>query len=727
MRKLLVILLLFVPLSLFGVKWHVATNGSDVTGNGSEANPWASIYWAGRQVSGAAYYGDTIFIHNGEYVETEGNTGTIWGVRVNVLGESKEGVILKSTSTSSLFYYIHFYNSGEGIQEGRQFVKNLTFESDQTTIQRAINIENRSYITIEDCNFIGIKYQAIRINATFPNYADSINIRRCYFYDASGTTDPIRGWASTGAITFNGVDNSEWCYNTIISPYAENNSSIRGMPMHASGSYHNRRIKFHHNRVEQFARRYEKAFSIEWIGGRGGIEIYDNVFHSAVDINRFTYDESIPGCEFGLKMYRNLFYADDNKNYSWPGSTMEAWARRIFIYQNHFKNTRSCIGIAISQAGDSVQGFTRSKAEDIYIFNNVFENIGGLPVLCMAAAATDVITVESHDFVNGDRIGFTGETLPGGISRNSIYYVRDATATTFSLSTLSTGANLVDITSDGTMYGTLAVDGGLFGISSGAQTCIFDDAANRILVKAETSFFLAGEGQEVVFTSTRPAEINAGQVYYMRNPRIRARDFQISTTPGGEIINFSASGDGTYRLPIDFNNINYFNNTVISRPYSKTRSALKIGAHGDIDNVNFQNNIISGLWYTPIWIVEPYATIDNLNISYNIFDKIENGYTPWFQSINAGDVGMYFDNNILATDPLLMDIVGGDYRLREGSPAIDAGINVGLSSDYRGWPLVGLPDIGAYEFGASPPAGRFYKDESGVLLRSVEGTLMKVE
>jgi hypothetical protein len=39
-----------------------------------------------------------------------------------------------------------------------------------------------------------------------------------------------------------------------------------------------------------------------------------------------------------------------------------------------------------------------------------------------------------------------------------------------------------------------------------------------------------------------------------------------------------------------------------------------------------------------------------------------------------------------------------DYRLRSGSPAINAGTDVGLTTDFLGKPIRGVPDIGAYEF-----------------------------
>lgn len=47
-------------------------------------------------------------------------------------------------------------------------------------------------------------------------------------------------------------------------------------------------------------------------------------------------------------------------------------------------------------------------------------------------------------------------------------------------------------------------------------------------------------------------------------------------------------------------------------------------------------------------------------------------------------------------DPLFRSVT--DFRLKSGSPAINAGTDVGLTTDFLGKPIRGLPDIGAYEF-----------------------------
>lgn len=50
----------------------------------------------------------------------------------------------------------------------------------------------------------------------------------------------------------------------------------------------------------------------------------------------------------------------------------------------------------------------------------------------------------------------------------------------------------------------------------------------------------------------------------------------------------------------------------------------------------------------------------------------------------------------IVADPKLQSAT--DYRLRAGSPAINAGTDVGLTTDFLGKPVRGVPDIGAYEF-----------------------------
>lgn len=64
-----------------------------------------------------------------------------------------------------------------------------------------------------------------------------------------------------------------------------------------------------------------------------------------------------------------------------------------------------------------------------------------------------------------------------------------------------------------------------------------------------------------------------------------------------------------------------------------------------------------------------------------------------------------WDVECLAADPLFVDPENGDFRVRAGSPAIDAGLSTGPALDFLGHvrPLGGARDLGAFEFGPPVP------------------------
>jgi hypothetical protein len=58
---------------------------------------------------------------------------------------------------------------------------------------------------------------------------------------------------------------------------------------------------------------------------------------------------------------------------------------------------------------------------------------------------------------------------------------------------------------------------------------------------------------------------------------------------------------------------------------------------------------------------------------------------------------IHTDPSVGGVDPLYVDGDGHNYRLSANSPAINAGVDVGFTSDYLGHLIKGVPDIGAYE------------------------------
>lgn len=91
------------------------------------------------------------------------------------------------------------------------------------------------------------------------------------------------------------------------------------------------------------------------------------------------------------------------------------------------------------------------------------------------------------------------------------------------------------------------------------------------------------------------------------------------------------------------------------------------------------------------------------NLAYNnqIFgfnaansDQLEADYNAWYLNDNNTTFNTAHGDNKITSDPLL----DSDFELTAGSPCINTGINVGLTTDLNDNPVIGIPDIGAYEY-----------------------------
>jgi hypothetical protein len=117
-----------------------------------------------------------------------------------------------------------------------------------------------------------------------------------------------------------------------------------------------------------------------------------------------------------------------------------------------------------------------------------------------------------------------------------------------------------------------------------------------------------------------------------------------------------------------------------------------------------QNNIFAGssneTWYY-IYIQSGTYRGDN-----NLFFGGANGWQDrgvTMATLVAWRASSGQDGRSLNSDPLFVS--SSDFRLKPSSPAIDAGVNVGLTKDILGVaiPQGSAPDIGAYEVGGPRP------------------------
>ena len=137
-------------------------------------------------------------------------------------------------------------------------------------------------------------------------------------------------------------------------------------------------------------------------------------------------------------------------------------------------------------------------------------------------------------------------------------------------------------------------------------------------------------------------------------------------------------------------------------------------ANSDNDNPQLYNNIIENMTDRGINI-NPGIDTDNrktATVTNNICDAVNMDIriNDWVncggghnclvndanvsESANANYTGT---NDLGTTNPLFVDGAGHDFRLLMASPCINAGIDVGLTTDYRGRSVRHAPDIGAYE------------------------------
>ncbi len=155
-------------------------------------------------------------------------------------------------------------------------------------------------------------------------------------------------------------------------------------------------------------------------------------------------------------------------------------------------------------------------------------------------------------------------------------------------------------------------------------------------------------------------------------------------------------------------NVYMYNNTIVMDVAHRGYGMDVLIAHPD--NYVIKNNIFVAD-YKANHRFYLFSNDGTFNSDNNLFFQYDKGFEPieftfpadinyselsdWISAVNQ-------DANSLSEDPLFLNNLG-DYRLRANSPAIDKGTNVGLTKDILGNPIVGLPDLGAFEYVAGEP------------------------
>jgi parallel beta-helix repeat protein len=164
------------------------------------------------------------------------------------------------------------------------------------------------------------------------------------------------------------------------------------------------------------------------------------------------------------------------------------------------------------------------------------------------------------------------------------------------------------------------------------------------------------------------------------------------------LVNNSSAGFESYTASLG--TVNFYNNTI----YNDATS----GSEGNIyliygNNFVFKNNLIvqarqdgKAIYY------QINAGAGSATLDYNNWYQVGPAAYRWhrngvnYSTIALWRAGSSQDVNSITGDPLMVNVLS-DWSLQAGSPAINAGTNLGLTRDLLGNPIVGLPDIGCYE------------------------------
>jgi hypothetical protein len=145
-------------------------------------------------------------------------------------------------------------------------------------------------------------------------------------------------------------------------------------------------------------------------------------------------------------------------------------------------------------------------------------------------------------------------------------------------------------------------------------------------------------------------------------------------------VNLWHSGTGTA------SSVNIYNNTFYENGG---------GVHGTTPGFQFvlKNNIFVNNGEPDV-----RSATTGLTHSNNLYYRTSGNVLSYNGSTYTNATIKGFEPGAQNIDPLFTDADNGDFTLRKGSPAINAGLDVGLTSDILGNPIVGNPDMGAYEY-----------------------------
>ena len=383
-------------------------------------------------------------------------------------------------------------------------------------------------------------------------------------------------------------------------------------------------------------------------------------------------------------LIENCLFEDNNATDFGAGG-LYAWRGSFTVNNSIFRNNNSAnSGAHIVTAGDDKRGI---------ITNNIFE--GGTATFGGAHSlygANSFFTVSNNEYSNNTANTSGGAIITGFLANSTI------DSCTFINNTASFGGAIYcqnDSTTVGvynsSFFNNEAADFGgsvasFGGIDVIVDKCLFETSISGFggaisIVEGdapnEANFFLSNSIFNFCLANTQGGALNLVDVNSSLSNNVFTNDVIAGMGAGGAISNNSTDSN---TVVVDLINSTFSNNFAFIGPsISQFTTELESFCTMNVQNCIFDN--LDAVDYageagTPVLV----SNGGNLVTQTEMLDSLNNPLD-------------------IEGDPMFVDPDDFDFRLLEGSAAIDAGIEEGApEEDLDGNPRVGAVDIGAYEF-----------------------------
>lgn len=398
--------------------YYLSPSGSDAA-LGDITHPWKTLAFA---CSHATKPGDIIHVNAGTYNET---ARANLALGVSIVGEGDASIIKSSYVAASINDASIFLNSNATPVAGNQSISYLKFDGNNLTGNVAISVNYRTNVEIHHVTIVDFKNIAIRFNGDNNNpsaptipYSIGNSIHDCTITNCA-TSQTYGGAYGADQVVLLGQDGFLYYNNTqsaIGRAVGYNGKLI--------GANWNKGLKIYNNTfTKNNSEGTEWLFFFEtwhWVGGG---EIYSNTFNGAAGID--IADVRQGTSSYGIKIYDNTFQISSNTFYNTHMHTPitledHGAIQYVYIYNNHFKNTPNGIKVV----GLVNETDTKVNIDHIYIYSNLFENIGstdvnwGFPIMFATTGTNKNVIWDNISIYNNTMTSYAARKTYAGIYWN---------------------------------------------------------------------------------------------------------------------------------------------------------------------------------------------------------------------------------------------------------------------------------------------------------------------